>query len=169
MKNKTILNLLLTVFASASILACASKKTGASQNVKNAVSQPGKIDISLNVSFTSNYCGGAAPSDEMLEKLKIPKKFSNQNFFISTKEGLEENMREVTTSVAGVATAPLEKGTYYVFLPQKVSMKHTSKDRSEEECKKWKNTPNATFTVGDQSNVSFTIHKTCDRCGALRM
>ncbi len=149
-----------------SILACATKKKSTSQS---AVSQPGKIDISLNVSFTSNYCGGAAPSEDMIAKLKVPRKFSNQNFYISRIEGLEEDMREITTSAAGTATAPLEKGVYYVFLPQKVSAKHSGKDRSEKDCEKWKNTPNATFTVGDDNSISFNIHKTCDGCGAFRM
>jgi len=161
MKNRTMFNAIFSAVIMVSVLGCTTQKNGTSNS--------SAIEVNLNVTITSNYCGGAAPSDKMVEGLKAPKKFSNQNFHISTKKGLEENMKEVKTSAAGNLKTSLNKGTYYVFLPQKISAKHSSKDRSEKECIDWKNTPNGTFVVSDDSNVSFNIHKTCDACGAIPM
>ena len=166
MKNRIMLNTLFSIVMTVSILSCASQKNGTSQN---DAKKDTNMDVSLRVTITSNYCGGAAPSEEMVSDLKVPKKFVNQKFHISSIEGLQDDMKEVNTSAAGTASVSLVKGTYYVFLPQKVSAKHSSKDRSEVECKKWKNTPNGTFTVGENNSISFNIHRTCDGCGALRM
>lgn len=166
MKNRTILNLSLIAFISASIFACASQKNGASKDV---TTKNEKIDVTLNVTLTSNYCGGAAPSDDMIAKLKEPKKFSNKSFYISSKKGLQEDMKELKTSVDGVISTTLANGTYFIFLPEKKTTKHSGKDRSESDCDKWKNTPNGTFTVSENNSISLNIHKTCDGCGALRM
>jgi len=166
MKKRTILNLSLIVFISASIISCASQKNDTS---KDEAAKNDKMDVTLNVTLTSNYCGGAAPSDEMIAKLKEPKKFSNKSFYISNVGGLQEGMKEVKTSTAGIVSTSLTKGTYFIFLPEKMTAKHSGKDRSESDCKKWKNTPNGTFTISDDNSISFNIHKTCDGCGALRM
>ena len=161
MKTKTMFNSIFSAVITLSMISCASQN--------NSTSQDGANEVNLIVTMTSNYCGGAAPPEELLEGLKVPKKFSNQNIFLSTEKGLQENMQELTTSAAGNIKTSLKKGTYYIFLPQKISMKHTSKDRSEKECTEWKNTPNGTFVVGESNNIAFNIHKTCDACGAMRM
>jgi len=127
------------------------------------------MDVTLNVTMTSNYCGGAPPPEEMLEKLNTPKKFTNQSFFVSTQKSLMDNLIEMKTTSAGTLDISLEMGTYYVFLPQKISAKLSGNDKSEAECEKWKNTPNGSFNVSNENSVSFNIHKTCDDCSPMRM
>jgi len=168
MKNRTMINTMLSVVMTASMLACANQKSGTSSTVDTA-DKESSMNVSLTITITSNYCGGVAPSEEMVANLKKPKPFSNKKFYISSKKALQDDMMEMTTSASGAISTPMEEGTYYVFLPEKVSAKQSGKDRSESECNKWKNTPNGTFTVGSDKNISFNIHKTCDGCGALRM
>jgi hypothetical protein len=160
MKNITLLNTVLLAILAVSISACASKKKGESNT---------NMDITLNITMTSSYCGGTPPSEDMLMKLKESKKYSSKSIHISSKNSLTEDMKEVKSDANGKAVIALDKGIYFVFLPKKVSAKHSGNDRSEDDCNKWKNTPNGTFTIGDDNSISFNIHETCDGCGALRM
>lgn len=174
MKNRTMLNTILSVVMTASMLACANQKNGTSASVDavDTVDKESSMNVSLSITISSDYCGGAAPSEKVISKLNEPKQFTNQKLYITTTKPskiLPEDMTQLTSSTSGTIDTSLEKGTYFVFLPEKVSAKLASKDRSESDCIKWKNTPNGTFTVGSDKNISFNIHKTCDGCGALRM
>jgi predicted component of type VI protein secretion system len=160
MKKRAFINSILVIILSILSIACASKKSGDSKETQ--------IAVTLNVTLTSNYCGGAAPSDDMISKLKEPKIF-NGSFFISTKESLQEDMKSLKTSTDGSINIDLVKETYFVFLPEKTTAKHSGKGRSEENCNKWKNTPNGSFTVTEDKSITFNIHKTCDKCGSRRM
>lgn len=171
MKHRTTFTILFSIVMTASILSCAKQKNGTSQNgtSQNEAPKDEKMDVILNITITSDYCGGAAPSDQILDQLKQQRKFSNQKFYISTIQGLQDDMKEMTTSAIGNTTVPLSQGTYYVFLPKKISAKVANKTTSQKQCDQWRNTPNGSFTVSDNNSVSFNIHKSCDPCGALRM
>jgi hypothetical protein len=167
MKNRTMLNTILTIAITASMLGCASQKNATATSETSSA-----MKVSLSVTISSDYCGGAAPSDEMIAELKQPKQFSNQKCYITTSKASKElpsDMTLLTSSASGTIEASLETGTYFVYLAEKISAKHNTKDRSATECMQWKTTPNGSFTVGSDKRIAFNLHKTCNGCAAPRM
>jgi len=160
LKKTTLATFIITLLLS----SCSSSKnsTSASDN-----SQKTDEIINLTIEYTSNYCGGANPPDELLERLKIPKAYANMDIYIS-KESNINNVIKITADANGKVTTSLSDGKYYLFMPEKIAAKSTN-ERDEKGCITWKNTPNGDFSISNGSKeVVVTIKKTCDACGPLR-
>lgn len=145
--------------------ACSTTKNTASATINNPVD----AEVTVSIQYTSNYCGGAPPPDELIKRLRTPKKYADQEIHLSKEDKLNDDMKKYNTNANGELTTNLDAGTYYLFMPEKISSELT-KGGDSEQCKKWKNTPNGKFTiVAGTSEVAVSITKTCERCGALRM
>lgn len=154
MKNFTILIALVLIATS-----CGSSKNKIEKNV----------EVKFKVTTTSDYCGGVPPNDRILKDLKTPTLYINKDIYISKESILNDSMTQLSVDENGKASTSLSLGTYYVFLPNKVNSQLTAKE-NEVTCKKWKNKPNATFDIEDNSeNITIHVHKTCNPCGVARM
>ena len=134
---------------------------------KNAKDE--RSDLVLKVTTTSDYCGGVAPSDKVLENLKAPKMYAEKEIYVTTESKLNEQIIKLTTDSKGMITTKLEKGTYFVYLPEKSTTKFTT-GGNEKACRQWRNKPNGNFYVTDEEHeLAVTLHITCSPCGAPRM
>jgi hypothetical protein len=75
------------------------------------------------VTQTADYCGGAMPSDEMLEQLKSPKPLADKELFIQigvrnkpSRKGQNTFYKKVMTDKNGAFTVKLKSGLTYCFI-----------------------------------------------------
>ncbi|MEL7006447.1 MAG: hypothetical protein AAFN93_27525 [Bacteroidota bacterium] len=138
-------------------ISCGSSKSNL--NTTESV-----MTVKMNINYTSDYCGGAYPSEDILAALKKERPLSKKKFFILKVGDDREKMIEVTTANDGSCTMELQPGKYQIFLPEKMSSP-TGKFISQEACDNWKKTPNGTFdvTTPDQELIA-KVHKTCNPC-----
>ena len=85
------------------------------------------ININGNIQNNSNYCGGAAPSQEMLDQLAIYRPSANQTFYI--RQGILNRpftpvYKTFTTDANGLYTVILPVGNYAVITQEKFDMEH---------------------------------------------
>lgn len=146
--------------------ACSTTKNSAQTNNTDSSSND---EITLKIEYTSNYCGGANPPDELIQKLKTPKKYSEMEIYLSRKDNLSGDLTKLKTDENGEVSTSLNTGTYYLFMPEKKNIE-LKEGGEAESCEKWKNTPNGEFTVKlDSNEVAISITKTCDTCGPKRL
>jgi hypothetical protein len=77
--------------------------------------------ITGKVTTTADYCGGARPSEEMLEQLRTPKPAIRRTIYIKYGSVNTENTRlikKVMTDSNGLFTVKLKKGYTYQFLEE---------------------------------------------------
>lgn len=126
--------------------------------------------VTGNILVKSPYCGGAAPSQEILDKAAIPQPFAKQSFLIRSGKtnALGTNLvTRVMTDAKGDFKVDLQAGTYCMVLAEKESARDAGFYKTEfwtvdKPCDtKWLNTCDLTFTVADR-NVS-GLRKTFER------
>ena len=79
--------------------------------------------ISGLVEQTSSYCGGARPSQEMLDKLARPKVYPNKKFYIRQGKINRTEAKIVTrftTDSTGKFTIQLKPGTYSIIVEEQL-------------------------------------------------
>ena len=117
---KTILSILLV----ATQISCAQRKAK-------------YYNISGTVTTTSSYCGGAAPSQEMLAEINKPKPVAGKQLFIFTGNQISDSsllLSSFTTDSLGHFQIKLKKGTYCIVEVQKSKPLKIPKD---DENSKW--------------------------------
>jgi len=126
------------------------------------------LEVTLNIVFTADYCGGAYPPDEVIQQMKIKKPMPNGEIVL-VRTGSEEQTR-VKTDQQGNVLISLKTGNYSVFFPNKLTAEPSEQTISKEDCVKWKETPDAGFDVTkDVSTYQLYVHKSCNPCEAPRL
>lgn len=129
---------------------------------------------------TTQYCGGARPTDEMLASMQTPKRLSDQLCFIrkGDKNAVSNSpVASATTNSDGQINIALEPGTYCLIFPNKVDSAaykmYLSKfgeatanySALDKKClDEWFQKPELVFTIVDASvafKTEFTIHQAC--------
>lgn len=150
----------LILFILFSFMGCTNSK---SMNSGKKV-----ITSRINVTYTSDYCGGAPPPEELLQRLKTPKKFSNQTLYIFDNKQRLGNATLLKTNTEGQFDFEAEQGMYYVYLKDK--MKFDPEESKNKNCKEWLLRPYAEFEVIEtEEESSIQIHKQCNPCLPPRM
>lgn len=116
---------------------------------------------SFRVLYTSSYCGGARPSEEMLAEYATPKlltvswiKFRNH---FSGKEYI------LQTNAEGIAETEMEEGKYDVFLTKDINPKLST--GFDPKCKLWTDQLLLTIKVTSSGKMQdVTIHFICNPC-----
>jgi hypothetical protein len=144
----------------------AKKETSANTSLK-------LFTVTGYVSQTSSYCGGAAPTDEMLREIEKPAPYPNKNFYI--KKGNKNNLKEAVilnfkTDAAGNYSFQLTPGIYSVLLePQLKALNLKEYNQSghisaDEEClKKWWAKAYYVLEITDKNinGLNFSFHHPC--------
>ncbi|MDO9000282.1 hypothetical protein [Sediminibacterium sp.] len=89
--------ILLILMVSAALISCSQKKL-----------------ISIPITYTQPYCGGARPSEEILAEAAKPKPYSNKTIIIVSQKGKVDSLK---TDATGVLKTNLKVGTYKLFEP----------------------------------------------------
>ncbi len=131
--------------------------------------------VSGKVVETNDYCGGAAPTEEMLEWLRKEKPVPRKELFVraGTANGSSRILLKFTTDAEGNFKISLPSGDYCIIEESKrepPKVPHTSKGAwnaagSQPTClQKWYGTCDKTLTVGQQDlkDVLIKFHRTCN-------
>ena len=128
--------------------------------------------ISGRVLQTSSYCGGVAPSHEILEKAATPVAYSGKKFYI--REGNTNTLKNkiigsFTIDSIGKFSVKLHSGTYSVIQEEQVHLLRISdyinpNQQVDTNClKNWWAAPYALLVVKDKNitDLNFTFHHQC--------
>jgi len=119
--------------------------------------------IQVKIMYTSDYCGGARPSEEILEELKSMKPFAEQEISIYTNENKRGNPLTIKTDSNGVFNTNIPKGKYFLFINDKLKIY----ENATESCKEWAKKPDIEFEI-TSGNIELQFHKKCNPCLPLR-
>lgn len=139
----------------------------------------GFFQIKGMVTSTADYCGGAAPSEEMLEGLRTPKPLANKVILVKYGSFNTEKSRvvkRIVTNANGEFSISLKKGYDYIFVEEWKGMPYKLPEDTEwikwdTTCyKKWYETPDFTLRKNKAiKGVKMNFHKSCffnPYCGA---
>ena len=138
-----------------------------------------KYSVAGVITGTSNYCGGARPSDEMLADIATPKPIPNKKIYI--KKGEINSFKNkilltLITDSAGKFQAKLPPGKYLIVDGDKKDMTYYNQllkehkeqtknfDAVDSTClNEWYLKPDFTFEVKhtEIKNISVNYHKAC--------
>jgi len=137
-------------------MSCKSNKTTSNDD--------SNLDASLTIFMSQNYCGGAAPSEEIIESLRKPKLMPNKDLYLVKSGSQIASAIKVRTDEKSSLNINLSAGDYQLFFPEKITSK-SSRPIYEKVCKQWKETPNGTFSISkEKTSQEITITKTCNGC-----
>jgi biopolymer transport protein ExbD len=153
---------------------CKSKqKNTKTNNTTETKEMSKKHMISINLTTTQSYCGGAVPTNEMEMELQTPKKLANTTIYI--REGLinDWSMPIVAQGVSdenGVVKVELTDGSYSIVFENKADNKEFKnllelygektihREAIDEEClKNYMSQPEAVVTVANGKTGSAII------------
>ncbi len=162
------------------LLLVISCTTPQSSTIKTKPAEIIFKNVTIQVWQTSQYCGGARPTDEMLQEFQTPKALSGQLCFIRKHETNKISSTPVasaTSDVNGKINLALSPGTYCLILPNKVDSAtykmyltkfgEATPNYSAIDTKcldEWFQKPELVFTVADAKlpmATEFTIHHPC--------
>lgn len=126
--------------------------------------------VSGKVTTTNLYCGGAAPTKEMLERLKKPIPYLNKIFYvknISDNYSEEKIILNFQSDSLGNFRFQLQPGSYAIFLEEQINKPKMSDYKNLElnqSCyQEWQNKPYKTLEIKESNteNLSFRINRKC--------
>lgn len=160
MKKIFVQSLLVLLISSVGLLACRASKVN------------GKIQYSVSGKVITNkvYCGGAAPTKEMLENLKMPILYAGKTFYIKKQSENyvgKEILLSFTSNSFGEFKIQLSPGKYAFFLDEQINEINFKEEKNinlNQSCyKDWLQKPFFELEVKKESinDLLFTIPKKC--------
>ena len=122
-----------------------------------------KNQIAFTVKYTNTYCGGAAPTPEILEQLETPQALTLTQLLFIPKEGNNKKAIFATTDSTGLVNVKLLPGTYSVKMSKKFNK--TLGLNYNPTCKKMLYRVWQTIEIKkDQNSTTITLHFSCNPC-----
>lgn len=114
--------------------------------------------VRIHFSYTNSYCGGARPTDEIINKYKTPNKLSNFKIKLLNKKPIT-----FTTDSLGRIIAKLRPGKYRIFLTEENNKKlFTNYDPT---CVKMLKPPYGELLIEPgKNNYKINLHFPCNPC-----
>lgn len=145
---------------------------GCTNSQKIATTTQKEYQISGNVTVTNSYCGGAPPSNEMLQKITAPKSYVGKKFHVRLGEINTSNtplLKSFTVDENGNFSIQLPAGKYAIIQDEQASPMEAKALKREnikvdELClKKWWEKPYYILEVKNEAitNLKFEFHKRC--------
>ena len=125
----------------------------------------------LAVTYTSEYCGGAYPDDELLEELMVPKPLGKETVYIFKNENVED-ITALQLNKEGKVSLNLKAGKYSVCkyhhlqVAQEMEELLSKGPGTEGLCPPdWKFQISAELEVGESGGeYTVNLHLICDPC-----
>ncbi len=174
MKRKFILYYILLL-----VLVFAACKIAGGTTTDGIHHQNKTFRLSGNVTYTSDYCGGAEPPETLLQELAKPRPYAGKKFYI--RGGETNNLKSkilytVVTDSLGNYSINLPVGNYCMIDEYRKDstfigalLNNTPESGlyvTDKQCvKDWFNSCFYGFKIstGDISNINFNIHRDCFR------
>lgn len=127
------------------------------------------LKVSGYITQTSSYCGGARPSEEMLEEYGKPKPYPGKTLYIS-KSGSREVFSRFVSNDSGYFSLSLPAGSYRVWQDEQLRPFKPGQESenkmivADTSClRRWWNTPLGEFELESESvNLkSINFHRPC--------
>jgi len=120
-------------------------------------------EVSGNVTFKNQYCGGAWPSDEILESYETQYPLTSSTILLKNNKQ-KDKVIEINTDKEGHFNSPLEPGTYDYYMT-----KSYNKDMNcafKADCKKWLNKCFGQITIkeGKYDGYKIVFAFECNPC-----
>ncbi len=121
-----------------------------------------KTVLKGNVSFTTRYCGGARPSQEILDRNKTSKIYKNTTFKLINSSNNKEYLFK--TDSLGNFSLTIKKGMYNLY--PTLIFSDENKIGFDHKCEKWQVTNIGEITIGNIKNINhnFIVNCPCDPC-----
>lgn len=121
---------------------------------------------------TADYCGGAAPSEEIIKNLATEKPLANTQLFLKAgNSDLRDKpiLQTLTTDANGNFELSVAAGTYSLVVREKTqdfSKGIMAKFGNTPECISWQNSPNIVIVVKKSSKkaITYKTHIDCNKC-----
>lgn len=122
---------------------------------------PMEFPVQMKVFFTSSYCGGARPGEEMLAEKAVPKLLASSTLrFKNHFNGFEYLLR---TDDAGIISGNMEQGKYDVYLTNDINTELAT--GFDAKCSLWLSEVLCQVKVTpDDKGPDVNIHFTCNPC-----
>ena len=143
---------------------------GTSESFSAKARPESQFRVSGTVTYTANYCGGAAPSEEMLAEMRQPKPRFGQELLVRSGDfnSFGRLLARATTKGDGSFEFFLAPGDYCIVIAQKESADMVPKSSEyihvDTECyNKWMATCDLSFRLADReiSGLSLNLHQAC--------
>lgn len=139
---------------------------------KRLTNQNKTVIIKGKVTQTTRYCGGARPTQEMLDQMAIPVPYPNKKFYIrkgSTNDLACKVIKSFSTDSIGLFSIYLEPGTYSIILDEQVRALNLKDYKFanivvDDKClQEWWKKPYYILEVKDKNNVEldFIFNHAC--------
>lgn len=155
---------------------CQVKKNTTTNSVKGAEStkaEQKKQRLSGKVTITYSYCGGAAPTEEMMTELAKPQPYVGKVFYV--RKGNRNTLASkivthFTTDSLGAFSVQLPAGTWSLIQEEQVKeinsskYKNTASQQVDMDClKKWWSEPYEIIEIKDSAitDLQFSFHRRC--------
>jgi hypothetical protein len=116
---------------------------------------------SFRVLFTSTYCGGARPSEEILAEKATPKVLSLS--WVKFKNHFTGKEYVLQTNAEGIAETEMEEGKYDVFFTKDINPKLST--GFDPKCSLWQNQLLLTVKVTSSGKTQdVNVHFVCNPC-----
>lgn len=175
-----IISILFLLFFFSMVVTYGQEKKSTTYKEKKLISAPVLISgeklktyaISGKVTQVFAYCGGAAPSEEMLERLAKPVAYAGKKFFIRLGKINRVNakiIKSFTTGKNGEFSFRLAPGTYSIILEEQFNLIKVGDVANEfmqvdEKClEEWWSKPFYLLKVKNKniSELNFNFHHQC--------
>ncbi len=121
------------------------------------------VTVSGTITATTPYCGGAAPTDDMLEQYRMPKPVPYKTIYICKAGNKKKIIKKVVSTTNGTFSVQLPVGKYDVFVAEKINAFTTPVTDGvtyDVACLQEKyNTPDASFIVSKKIINKFKIEQ----------
>ena len=142
--------------------ACFRKEmTGENRMDRSSGKKGREVRFSGVVSHTRSYCGGAAPPESLLEKLRTPEPYVQQK--LVWKDSVTGTTYAFTTLADGSFNLRIPAGTYFLYHDRRPEK--TASDYYDPNCPAWLQTVLATVRIsGSTFTQNVVIHIPCEPC-----
>lgn len=121
-----------------------------------------RVNVELNITQTKSYCGGAAPSDEILSALRTPHKLGQTVYILDYSN----------TCVDSFASSNSEKKQYSLpvgkyslrFTPEASNITLTANSSTSDCVQEWKSRVLTSFEVVSDTSLDLNVHVSCNPC-----
>ena len=160
------------LFISLLFFNCSPKQKATSEKNSGKSTTAKSVTVSGSITQTNAYCGGARPSDEMLQELATPRPFPNKKMHVikgETNTTAHEIILSFTSDSVGGFSFKIVPGTYAIIVDEQAqapdSKKYTSQlVKADETCfKDWWAKPYYLLEVGtaNMKGLSFQFNHRC--------
>ncbi len=128
---------------------------------EDTTSAAAKYRVTLTVYYTTSYCGGARPSQDIVAGHEAPRLFASSSLRLKNHHTGKEYW--IKTSSGGTANYEFEEGKYDVFLTEDI--RPSLNTGFDPDCAIWKQQLLVTVKIGPNSKAQdVNIHFVCNPC-----